>query len=155
MSGSYQQLRRTARLSAYSRGHFLKPFRKDSENNGCIRATSSCNHCGMEVQVITKPAPNEIGIAGEAVALKCQKLPNHITKEQMKSVREYTATLPIWADGDKMPGATDYRGAAGDPRRKWAGFDWHKTDNHDNCWSRCSPDYEEILLRILPAQAAH
>ena len=72
MSGSYQQLRRNARLSAYRRGHFLKPFQKDSEDHGNIRATTACRHCGMEVQVITKPAPNEIDIGGEAVALNCK-----------------------------------------------------------------------------------
>lgn len=71
MSGSYLQLRRSARLSAHRRSHFLTPFRKHSEDHNNTCATAICRNCGMTVTVNTRPAPNQIDIGGEAVALNC------------------------------------------------------------------------------------
>lgn len=32
-----------------------------------------CRRCGMEVTITSRPAPHEIAIGGEAVALNCKK----------------------------------------------------------------------------------
>jgi len=37
------------------------------------RAVGTCLVCGMRVHCTTHPAPNDIDIGGEAVALNCQK----------------------------------------------------------------------------------
>ena len=70
-----------------------------------------------------------------------------ITKEQIAAVAAYAKTVPVFVDGNQMLGAKDYRGVAGDKRRTWKGFDWHLIDGTTE-WSRCSPDYVEILDNI-------
>lgn len=35
--------------------------------------TSRCKTCGMELLLLTHPAPNETTISGEAVALNCKR----------------------------------------------------------------------------------
>ena len=60
-------LQRSAAESCELRNHWMSPFTTLSDT----RAVATCTRCGMEVQVNTKPAPNEINIGGEAVALNC------------------------------------------------------------------------------------
>lgn len=56
-------------MSASFRGHNLMNFETTEKGN---RAQSHCVFCKMRVHVIAKPQPNEIEIAGEAVALHCK-----------------------------------------------------------------------------------
>jgi hypothetical protein len=59
-----------ARNSAAMRGHLLNPF-EPLEADRTFAAT--CQRCGREVVVNLRPAPNEIDIAGEVVALNCDR----------------------------------------------------------------------------------
>jgi hypothetical protein len=59
-----QRLQAQARMSAENRGHTLAPFSLLAPGN----AVSKCTVCNREVQVLTKPAPNQIDVGGEAVA---------------------------------------------------------------------------------------
>lgn len=50
----------------------MTPFStNETEEEGRFRRHSKCRRCGMGVQILTHPAPNEIDIGGEAVALNC------------------------------------------------------------------------------------
>lgn len=60
-------LKQQATRATWSRGHDMKAFKHYTPDN----AVASCRKCGMEVQVLAKPAPNEIDVGGEAVALNC------------------------------------------------------------------------------------
>jgi hypothetical protein len=62
---SLSALKREAQRATAWRGHRMRWF----EANGY--ATAFCIHCGMEVQCRERPAPNDIDIGGEAVALTC------------------------------------------------------------------------------------
>lgn len=64
------RLIREARDVAEIRGHALQRFTHCFSGGG-DRAFSRCCRCGKEVAVISYPKPNEIDIAGEAVALGC------------------------------------------------------------------------------------
>jgi len=64
-SRSIKSLRRQAARSAAYRGHSM---RWEMETDYAI---GTCRHCGKCVVCLTKPAPNEIDIGGEAVALGC------------------------------------------------------------------------------------
>lgn len=55
--------------SAALRGHRMGATRYQS----FTRAETSCIDCGMSVYANTQPAPNEIGIYGDGVALNCPK----------------------------------------------------------------------------------
>lgn len=65
-----KSLMTSARKSAKFRGHNMKPFRRHPHREAW---SCSCRDCGMEMTVKAKPAPNEIDIGGEAVALNCSK----------------------------------------------------------------------------------
>ena len=69
MNYSYELrlLKRSAKESAEWRGHKLTRF----SSHGDHKAIASCIHCDMAVMVNARPLPNEIDIAGEAVALNC------------------------------------------------------------------------------------
>jgi len=61
------RLKREAREGATWRGHKMTPFQPYSPGkfySGCVR-------CGRSVSVTLRPLPNEIDIAGEAVAVGC------------------------------------------------------------------------------------
>ena len=63
-------LRREAGAAARARGHSLAwaaPWH--GEYSSIQRGT--CTVCGAEVDVTTRPMPNEIDIGGEAVATNC------------------------------------------------------------------------------------
>lgn len=68
--GTIDKLQREARSSARLRGHSLKQFNHYSDT----RRFSHCRHCDMQVEVNSKPLPNEIDIGGEAVALNCMRI---------------------------------------------------------------------------------
>jgi hypothetical protein len=73
-------LRKRAAQAATWRGHKLKW--SHGINMGVrLLQNAKCN-CGAEVQINTKPAPNEIDIGGDAVAVNCTKpyRPKHMTR---------------------------------------------------------------------------
>ena len=61
-----EKLKRSAEQACRWRGHEMGEW-----SEGEIRAIAECAHCGKEAHVDTKPAPNGIDVAGEAVALGC------------------------------------------------------------------------------------
>lgn len=63
-----ERLRHEAEEACEFRGHVMKRF----EHYAKGRCLSTCKLCGKAVSVIVKPAPNEIDIGGEAVALQCE-----------------------------------------------------------------------------------
>lgn len=65
---SLRSLKREARESATWRGHKLRPF--VTYHDGKV-ATATCRDCPVSVTVNTHPAPNEIDIGGDAVAINC------------------------------------------------------------------------------------
>ena len=60
-------LRKLASETATLRGHWLQPW----INTAPHMNEASCRNCGKEVTLNVKPAPNEIAIGGEAMALGC------------------------------------------------------------------------------------
>jgi len=62
-----QRLIKEAKESCTFRGHQMKPFSHKYKK----WSSSECKVCGMGCNVNTDPAPNEIDISGEAVALHC------------------------------------------------------------------------------------
>lgn len=70
MARSLLGLMLSARRSARLRGHQLGNWEVlDAARD---RARTHCRKCGMGVDIIRRPAPNEIDVAGQAVALNCQ-----------------------------------------------------------------------------------
>lgn len=64
----------SARSSAKARRHDMTPFRRDNTPpDGGERYLSHCRTCDMQVCVRPNPAPNQINIGGEAVALDCTR----------------------------------------------------------------------------------
>lgn len=63
-----QDLMTEAKESCEWRAHIMGTWDVLSSS----RATVRCLLCDMEVFVCTDPAPNEIDISGEAVALNCK-----------------------------------------------------------------------------------
>lgn len=61
-------LRIEAKEACEYRGHNMNRF----EHYASGRCLSTCKICGKAVSVIARPAPNEIDIGGEAVALTCE-----------------------------------------------------------------------------------
>jgi transcription elongation factor Elf1 len=58
--------------SATLRGHKMgKMTNNHTIGKPATRSIAVCVVCGMDVEVTTKPLPNEIDIGGEAVALNC------------------------------------------------------------------------------------
>ncbi len=67
-----ERLKLEAKESATCRGHRLSRFSHYTPSN----AVATCQDCPAEVQVLSQPAPNEIDISGEAVAIDCPALTN-------------------------------------------------------------------------------
>jgi len=63
-----QRLIKEAKESCTFRGHQMKPFSHKYKK----WSSSECMVCGMICNVNADPAPNEIDICGEAVALHCR-----------------------------------------------------------------------------------
>ena len=70
------ELKAEAERTCQNRGHNLgiwfKPWRNENRRLHVERAV--CKRCFRDVDVNPKPAPNEIDISGEAVALNCAPL---------------------------------------------------------------------------------
>ena len=64
-------LMRSATEACNTRGHRMRRWTGDEANR-----TTDCRVCGMGVQVLLRPMPNEIDIGGKAVALDCEELPD-------------------------------------------------------------------------------
>lgn len=65
-----ERLRRAALDATKFRGHTMRFFHWDQvPDRG--RGFSTCRKCGMYVQILTHPMPNDIDIGGEAVATNC------------------------------------------------------------------------------------
>ncbi len=62
-----ERLKEEAREASAWRGHRMSRFSHYTPTN----AVSHCLDCPTEVQVLSKPAPNQIDVGGEAVALGC------------------------------------------------------------------------------------
>lgn len=65
-----ERLRKQAREACTFRKHTLGPFKYTRNNTRGHAKCPRCNHC---VFINTRPAPNEIPISGEAVALHCRE----------------------------------------------------------------------------------
>lgn len=61
-------LKKSATTTAKYRGHKMGKWVALDE----ITAEKTCKNCGMNVHVNIRPLPNEIDIAGRAVALNCR-----------------------------------------------------------------------------------
>ena len=61
------RLKAEAKDVAEWREHRMTRFHHYTPDN----AVSECIICGAEVQVLANPAPNQIDIGGEAIALSC------------------------------------------------------------------------------------
>ena len=62
-------LRKMAEAAAKERRHTIlwdKPFAE-----GIRQYQTGACHCGAEVQIVTRPMPNEIDIGGSAIAMNC------------------------------------------------------------------------------------
>lgn len=70
MPRNKERLRREALDSTRFRGHNMRVFHWDRTLDRW-RGFSTCRECGMYVQVLTHPMPNDIDIGGEAVATNC------------------------------------------------------------------------------------
>ena len=64
------RLKREARDACEFRGHDMGKFFGDGTK---YVIQSKCRRCGMQAWVDTNPPPNGIDIAGEAVALNCER----------------------------------------------------------------------------------
>ena len=73
-----EKLEKSANQSAEWRGHrmstFVPTWTQNDADRGYFSATSMCMGCGMEMEVRTHPAPNQVDVSGEAVALNCTEL---------------------------------------------------------------------------------
>jgi hypothetical protein len=67
---SLSKLKKEATSAAKFRGHDLTPW--NATDRG---AFAECTRCGKTAHVTTKPAPNDIDMSGDAVALTCQEEP--------------------------------------------------------------------------------
>ena len=70
IDSTLSRLIRDGIASGQWRGHHMGPARF----TGASTAESFCTECGRGVWANTHPAPNGIDIAGEAVALGCNRL---------------------------------------------------------------------------------
>ncbi|KKL90670.1 hypothetical protein LCGC14_1902370 [marine sediment metagenome] len=61
------KLTQEAKETCKQRGHKMGPFQRFTES----RNSAICRACGMHVVANIRPAPSEIDISGEAVALDC------------------------------------------------------------------------------------
>jgi hypothetical protein len=60
-------LKKQAQWSTAYRGHRMQWLQGSNQT-----MVGVCRHCGMQVQLLTRPSPNEIAVGGEAVALSCK-----------------------------------------------------------------------------------
>ena len=69
-----ERLRKGALAACEYQGHKMKRFEHSIPYNGIMRGHiySECKICGKGVMCNSNPAPNEIDIGGEAVALGCE-----------------------------------------------------------------------------------
>lgn len=68
VTGNIEKLKKEAMSAAKFRGHKMGPWEQEGPN----QASSTCSVCGKGVTVNAAPAPNEIDIGGEAVAVGCK-----------------------------------------------------------------------------------
>lgn len=61
------QLQKRALRTCEERGHYMSAFTSLTDYS----AVATCYTCKKEVHVTAKPRPNEVEVAGEAVALNC------------------------------------------------------------------------------------
>ena len=71
LSNVMNRLRREAREACKWREHDMAPFKANGNWRPYSAQTSTCRKCGKSVSVDAYPAPNGVGIGGEAVALNC------------------------------------------------------------------------------------
>ena len=69
------RLRKEALESCKFRGHNMWKF-----DRYMFTWSSKCRSCGMGVYITNRPAPNEIEICGEAVALHCTGKKNDVVE---------------------------------------------------------------------------
>ena len=67
MATTIRRLKLEALESTTFRGHRMSRFSHYTPGN----AVSQCLDCPAEVQVLSRPAPNQIDVGGNAVALTC------------------------------------------------------------------------------------
>jgi len=75
MPTKIRTLKERAIISCYKRCHSMKNFETVKFSPRQV-FTSYCKNCGMYVQVIPRPYPNEIDVGGSAVALTCTGVKN-------------------------------------------------------------------------------
>lgn len=108
LRGLLRRLKASAEESARLRGHALGPW---LEGHTKFARRASCSRCGREVVVNTWPAPNEIDIGGEAVAVGCgtraanpQPVAREFTCPRCRYVHRTVYYAP-WAECTGRPGA--------------------------------------------------
>ncbi len=62
-------LRRNAKKAARYRGHNLGPWQAVAGMH-----TAVCQDCGLGVDIVPHPAPNEIEVGGRALAMPCTRM---------------------------------------------------------------------------------
>lgn len=75
MSSKMERLAKQGRKAAKQRNHRMKPLRLLEKTPGKQIASGFCRGCGKELYILESPAPNEIDISGEAVAMECGQRP--------------------------------------------------------------------------------
>ena len=66
-----EQLRKSALASCNNRGHVMGNFKNVPNGIGGKIKYAHCKVCDKQVVIMEQPAPNDIDIGGEAVALDC------------------------------------------------------------------------------------
>lgn len=70
---SLNYLRKLAQATTSFRGHRMKWGSPFGKAGGPFSQFGRCKKCGKETLLTESPAPNEIDISGEAVALNCDR----------------------------------------------------------------------------------
>jgi len=84
--------------SAKSRRHDLEPWTCNGKDGAQpTRATTECKRCKLTASVTLDPAPNDIDISGEAIALQCRGAP-YIVERRTAAGKE-RATLSFRTPG--------------------------------------------------------
>jgi hypothetical protein len=78
---SIRKLKDDAMKACEARQHEMNEWDDEFASQGV--ATATCKHCGAQVLVNAKPAPNEIDISGKAVAVNCPGPYPIATKEEL------------------------------------------------------------------------
>jgi|SRR5580704_291006 hypothetical protein len=74
----YESLKRSAKEAAKFRGHRLGRFQFSLQSNRMV-GSAICKDCNATITINTNPLPNEIDIAGTAVAMGCVERRNKLT----------------------------------------------------------------------------